>query len=350
MNVVIDGRALVGHRTGIGVHTAEIARRLTFEPPPLIASHAEIDDRSGLEHCRFRVDRAPLGVLWQQVILPRIEADVLWGPHGTLPLTWRGRAVITLHDFTAITMPGRHRLKTILSYDLFIGRSLERADRVAAVSSAVAEEAVRGFGVPRAKIEIVPNGVDEFFSPGEGEGDYVLFVGTLEPRKGLQDLLDVWRSIPQPKPRLVLCGGAGWGMRQLAAAQASLRNPGAAASCRTPDMELTGYVDRERLRALYRGALAFVYPSRYEGFGIPPLEAMACGAPVVATRTGAIPEFAGDAALLVNPGDREALREALIRVLRDAPLRRELGARGPERAKLYRWDRCASLMMELLRG
>lgn len=332
MNVVIDGRPLVGHRTGIGVHTAEIARRLTFEPPPLIASHAEIDDRSGLEHCRFRVDRAPLGVLWQQLLLPRIDADVLWGPHGTLPLTWRRRAVITIHDFTAITMPGRHRLKTILSYDLFIGRSLERADRIAAVSNAVAEEAVRGFGVPRAKIEIVPNGVDEFFSPGEGEGDYVLFVGTLEPRKGLQDLLDVWRSIPQPKPRLVLCGGEGWGNLQL------------------HDAELTGYVDRERLRALYRGALAFVYPSRYEGFGIPPLEAMACGAPVVATRTGAIPEFAGDAALLVDPGDRDGLRDALIRVLRDTSLRRDLRARGPERATHYRWDRSASLMMELLRG
>jgi glycosyltransferase involved in cell wall biosynthesis len=332
VNVVIDGRALVGHRTGIGVHTAEIARRLSFDQPPLIAAHAEIDDRSGLEQCRFRIDRAPLGVLWQQLILPRIEADVVWGPHGTLPVASRVPAVVTIHDFTAITMPGRHRLKTILSYDLFIGRSLERARSIAAVSRAVAEEAVRGFGVPRAKIEIVPNGVDEFFSPAEGEGNYVLFVGTLEPRKGLTDLLDVWRSISNPKPRLVLCGSKGWGNVDLAGA------------------EVTGYVDREQLRALYRGAIAFVYPSRHEGFGIPPLEALACGAPVVATRTGAIPEFAGDAALLTEPGDRDGLRDALVRLLRDAPLRRELRARGPERAKLYRWDRSAALMMELLRG
>jgi glycosyltransferase involved in cell wall biosynthesis len=335
INIVIDGRALVGHRTGIGVHTAEIARRLAFDPPPLIAAHADIDDRSGLERCRFQINRAPLGVLWQQLILPRIDADVLWGPHGTLPIASRIPAVVTIHDFTAITMPGRHRLKTILSYDLFIGRSLERAEKIAAVSRAVAEEAVRGFGVPRSKIEIVPNGVDEFFAPGRvesnAEGDYVLFVGTLEPRKGLGDLLDVWRSIPKPKPRLVLCGARGWGKLDL------------------HDVEVTGYVDREQLRALYRGARAFVYPSRYEGFGIPPLEALACGAPVIATRTGAIPEFAGDSALLVDPGDRDALREALVRMLRDASLRQELRARGPGRAALYRWDRSAALMMELLR-
>ncbi|HEX7829358.1 MAG TPA: glycosyltransferase, partial [Thermoanaerobaculia bacterium] len=133
-----------------------------------------------------------------------------------------------------------------------------------------------------------------------------------------------------PRPRLVLCGDRGWGMR-------------------LPDgVEVTGYVTREKLRALYRGALAFIYPSRYEGFGIPPLEAMACGAPVIATRTGAIPEFAEGAALLVPPGDRDALRAALIRVSSNAGLRRELRAAGPERAKSWGWERGAEAMTRLL--
>lgn len=336
MNLIIDGRPLVGQRTGIGVHTAEIARRLDLEPAPLIASHAPIDDRGGLERCRFRVDRAPNGILWQQLILPRMAREgVLWGPHGTIPTALKIPAVVTLHDFTAITMPGRHKLKTIVSFDLFIGSSLAKASRIAAVSRAVAEEAVRGFGVPRARIELVPNGVDDFFSPdnGDSEGDYVLYVGTLEPRKGLDDLLAVWESLPLPRPRLVLCGGEGWGAR----------------IARRDGIETTGYVDRERLRELYRGARAFVYPSRYEGFGIPPLEAMACGAPVVATRTGAIPEYADGAALLVDPGDREGLRDALARVLRDAPLRRDLRARAAERATHYRWDASAKTMTELIR-
>jgi alpha-1,3-rhamnosyl/mannosyltransferase len=202
---------------------------------------------------------------------------------------------------------------------------------VACVSRAVADEAMRGFGVSDSKLEIVPNGVDEFFSPGGEEQDYILFTGTLEPRKGIDDLFAVWWSLPSPRPRLILSGDPGWKVR-------------------VPEgVETAGYVTRDRLRDLYRGARAFVYPSRYEGFGIPPLEALACGAPVIATRTGAIPEFAGDAALLIDPGDRDALRASLLRVLGDASLRRELRARGPERAALYRWDRSARLMEDLLR-
>src|SRR5215210_3108830 len=140
----------------------------------------EIEDREDLHRSSFIVHRSSLGVWWQQTKLPRIEGDVLWGPHGTLPLTSRLPSVVTLHDFTSITMPERHRLKTILSFNLFIGASLEKASRVACVSRLIADEAMRGFGVPASKIEIVPNGVDAFFSPGGEEEDYVLFTGTLE--------------------------------------------------------------------------------------------------------------------------------------------------------------------------
>src|SRR5262249_39442181 len=162
------------------------------------------------------------------LVLPKIASDgVLWAPHATIPLALRVPAVITLHDFTALTMPGRHRMQTILSFDLFIGRSVQRAARIAAVSRMGADEAKRWFGVA---CEIVPNGVDDFFTPGGEEGDFILFAGTLEPRKGIDDLIDVWSSLPAPRPRLVLAGNAGWGVR-------------------VPEgVEVTGYVDRERLR------------------------------------------------------------------------------------------------------
>jgi glycosyltransferase involved in cell wall biosynthesis len=333
LRVVIDGRPLVGDRTGIGVHTAEIAGRLDIAPAPLIASHAEIANRQAIEHCHFRVDRAPNGILWQQLMLPRIEGDVFWGPHGTLPLGLKKPAVATLHDFTSITMPGRHRLKTIASFNLFIGRSLERARRIAAVSRTVADEAVRWFGVPRAKIELVPNAVDPFFSPGgNGEEDFILYAGTLEPRKGIDQLLEVWLSLPEPRPRLVLCGASGWRVRV------------------PQGVEQTGYVPRERLRDLYRRARVFVYPSRYEGFGMPPLEAMACGAPVIATRTGAIPEFAGDAAVVIDPGDRQQLRDAVVALLHDRARRDELRQRGPLQARRFRWEDSARTMTELLKA
>jgi glycosyltransferase involved in cell wall biosynthesis len=353
VNLVIDARPLVGSRTGIGVHTAEIARRLAIAPPPLLASHAPIENRDGLERCRFRVDESTLGVFWQQIKLPRIAAEeraaVVWGPHGTLPLTLRAPAVVTLHDFTSITMPGRHRLKTILSFNLFIGPSLERAAGIAAVSRATADEAMRGFGLAASRITIVPNGVDELFRPADSATDrdslpeklrttpYLLFVGTIEPRKGVDDLLDVWESLPRPRPRLALCGARGWKSEVLLARARKL-----------PDVVLTGFADKPLLLALYQHALAFVYPSHHEGFGIPPLEAMACGTPVVATRTGAIPEFASDAALLISPGDGNALRAAINRLLGDAALRAELGARGADRARLYRWDHSAAIMTDLL--
>lgn len=334
MRLLIDGRPLVGNRTGIGVHTAEIARRLDLTPPPIIATHAEIADRSGIEHCTFRVDPTPLGVAWQQWRLPRIDADVLWGPHGTLPIPWKRPSVATIHDLTSITMPGLHRLKTILSFNLFIARSLEQASYVACVSRAVADETIRGFGVPSHKVEIVPNGVDEFFSPDPNitDGDYFLFAGTLEPRKGIHQLIAAWRSLPAPRPRLVLCGGVGW----------KVRVPN------DPGIEVTGYVTRERLRELYRGALAFVYPSLYEGFGIPPLEAMACGAPVIATRTGAIEDFAEENAMFVEPGDFSTLRAALREMIHNATLRRTLRERGPAQANLWRWERGARVMQELI--
>jgi glycosyltransferase involved in cell wall biosynthesis len=137
--------------------------------------------------------------------------------------------------------------------------------------------------------------------------------------------------LPAPRPRLVLCGGRGWRTRV------------------PDDVKVTGYVTRERLRELYRGAKAFVYPSHHEGFGIPPLEAMACGAPVIATPTGAIPDYANGAALLVPIGDRDALRDAMAKVIGSRELRADLRARGIERAGHYRWDASARLMTELLK-
>ncbi|MCM2315981.1 MAG: glycosyltransferase family 4 protein [Thermoanaerobaculia bacterium] len=349
LRVAIDGRALVGNRTGIGVHAAEITSRLGFGTRPLIASHAEIADREGLESCRFVVDRAPNGVVWQQLVLPRVvvreECDVLWGPHATLPMSLSIPAVVSVHDLTSITMPHRHRLRTILSFNTFIRASLEKAAKIAAVSRLAADEVIRGFGIAPSKIEIVPNGVSEFFTPGGPRASaepFVLYTGTLEPRKGLGELLAAWSALPGKKPQLVLAGDPGWGTSPLLR-----RHRGAIAA---GAIDVLGFVTREKLRELYRSCAVFVYPSHFEGFGLPPLEAMACGAPVVAARGGAIPDTLGDAALLVAAGDTDALRAAIARVLSDTMLARDLTGRGRARVSLFRWDSSAERMAELLRA
>lgn len=352
IGVVIDGRPLVGERTGIGVHAAEIAGRLNFEIPPLVASHREIADRHAIERCRFRVDPMPFGVAWQQWTLPRIAreegVDVVWGPHGTLPMFLDTPAVVTVHDLSSITMPHRHRLKTIASFNIFIGRSLAIAREIAAVSRSTADALMRGFGVASSRITIVPNGVDDWFSPpGPEEIDdllpeglppdgYVLFAGTVEPRKGVETLIEAFHALPS-RHRLVICGARGWRSSSLERAIE-----------RIPNVVRLGYVDRGTLRALYRHAALFAYPSRHEGFGLPPLEAMACGAPVVASNAGAIPEVAGDGAVLVAPDNPEALSREMGRLLRDPIERRELAARGLERARRFSWEASAKIMRELI--
>ena len=346
LRLVVDGRPLVGNRTGIGVHTAEITRRLSIDPSPLIASHAPIADTTGLEHCRFDVRSAPLGVIWQQTMLNGVlrdrQAEVMWGPHGVLPWTPAVPAVISIHDLTSITMPQNHRLRTMVSFNLFITRSVEKAARIAAVSRVTADELMRGFGVPTARIEIVPNGVDEAYfqvSP-ERRGDFILYVGTLEPRKGIGELLTAWENLSAPRPRLVLAGDSGWLQGTLRRKLARLQTEGQA--------EVLGFVDRPRLIELYSTCLCFVYPSRWEGFGLPPLEAMACGAPTIVSDGGAIPEIVGDASEIFPAGDAAALEKALRRVLGNRGRREELISRGRDRAAGFRWSRSAGLMESLL--
>jgi glycosyltransferase involved in cell wall biosynthesis len=353
LRVVIDGRALVGRRTGIGVHTAEIARRLDVTPPPLIATHAPVEDRSGIEPLRFRVDAAALGVQWQQLKLARVareEGDVLWGPHGTLPLALKTPAVVTVHDLTSITMPRRHRLKTVLSFNLFIRRSLEIASKVAVVSKATADEVIEHFGVAPERIAIVPNGVDPFFHPAaEGQASlpfdlrergYLLYVGTIEPRKGIGNLLDAWEQLDDRRLKLVICGSLGWDTTPIL--KRIDTHP------RREEIIVSGYLDRAQLRELYRRCALFVYPSFYEGFGLPPLEAMACGAAVVTSDGGAIPEIVGEAAEIVPAGDSDALVSRIRFLLADEARRAELVARGVLRAAEFTWERSAKLMQGLL--
>jgi len=359
--VAVDLRALVPEATGIGVYTRELLARLARPGAPYrwlgLAHRAPGEDAAPPAAMAVEVRPAPLGVLWQQLHLPRRlargDVDLFWSPLLTLPLRCPVPAVVTVHDLTALLFPEAHRAKVRWSIVPFLGRSLAAARRVVTISHATARDLAFHFPESRGRVRVVEPGVDERFRPagaeevarirasvGAPEG-YLLYVGTLEPRKNLGTLLTAWQALAADDPRfppLVVAGGPGWKSRHLAARLAALEGEGVIRA---------GRVDDERLVELYRGALAFVYPSLYEGFGLPPLEAMACGVPVVVSDVSSLPEVVGDAGLRVDPRDAAGLAQAIGRLVADAGLAAELGARGAERARRFTWERAAHRMEEV---
>jgi glycosyltransferase involved in cell wall biosynthesis len=213
---------------------------------------------------------------------------------------------------------------------------------VLAVSEHTKHEVVGLLGVPPERVVVTPNAARAHFRPPDAATlaqfrarkelpeQFVLYVGTLEPRKNLTTLLDAYSQVVRSSNApLIVGGGKGWlydaVFERLEAL--GLRDR----------VHFVGYLDEEDLPLWYAAATVFVFPSLYEGFGMPPLEAMACGTPVVTSNTTSLPEVVGDAGLMVSPRDAEALAEALLRLLRDADLRAELRARGLQRARTFSW-------------
>lgn len=362
-NVAVDLRALVPAETGIGVYTRALLLELAGRDGFRYAGLAHRPPRGGEELAAAGVateqEAAPLGVIWQQLRLPRRldrgDFDLLWSPLLTLPLRCPVPAVATVHDLTTLLLPETHRLKVKWSILPFLRPSLERAERVVTISRASARDIAFHFPQAARKVRVVYPGVDPAFRPGAPEEvaairrelaapeGYVLYVGTLEPRKNVGAVLDAWESLHDEDkhvPPLVLVGGYGWGSQQLLRRIEALAPRG---------VRSLGHVDRAHLVRVFQGARVFVYPSLYEGFGLPPAEAMACGVPAVVSDASSLPEVVGDAGIRVPPGDTGALALAIRDLLREPGRAAELGARGRERAGRFRWDRAAEEMEEVFR-
>ncbi len=295
---------------------------------------------------RWPLHRPVPRILWEQIVLPgRLGGlGLLHGTHHALPLLWRGRAVVTFHDFAFLRHPAWHPRGRRLYLAAVSRLAARRARRILCVSAFTAREAAALLGVDRARLRVVPNGVDlEAPDPaavaaartvGRIPERYLLVLGTWEPRKNQAVVVRAFRKVRRDRPEgtvLVLAGGRGWGYGELEALLAADRE-----GILTP-----GYLPDEELPLWYAGALAVCVPSRYEGFGLPALEAMACGAPVLAADAAALPEVVGDAGRLLPPDDVDAWAQALVRLARDPDLRARLGEAGRARAARYTWERTA---------
>ena len=368
LRVALDATPLVGRPTGVGAFCAgllgELGQRSELEVGAFAISRR---GRAALE------GRLPPGVrahgpagpglparalhaAWARCAFPPAElwsgrADVVHGTNFVVPPAWRAATVVTVHDLTPFRQP-EWCLPAARAYPELVRKAVARGAWVHADSQFVAEEVRTLLAAPAERVRAIYPGISPRPKPPRGTArdllppwasSYVLGLGTVEPRKGFPTLVRAFGRIAGHHPglALVIAGPDGWASQDLARAVAGCPDPGRVVRL--------GWVDGAQRDALLDEATVFAYPSLYEGFGIPPLEAMAAGTPVVASDAGALREVLGDAAKLVPAGDEEALAGALGQLVEDSDTRATLVARGHERAVNYSWERCATEMVALYR-
>lgn len=298
----------------------------------------------------------PARVAYQTTVLGKLvdslNVDVFHGPHYQLPLKINTPSVVTVHDLTFLTHPDVHtRLKKIF-FSRIIPQALNKARSVITVSQHTADDLNNIFTV-HSKTFVAPLGIDnERFHPNKNEndkkllasrgimGDYIAFLGLIEPRKSIPTLIQAFANIADSYPtfRLVIAGGQGWGISEV---RDAIRDSGVATR-----IVLPGRLTNEEVGPYLRNACVFVYPSIYEGFGMPVAEAMACGAPTITSRSSSLQEVAGEGALLVEPGNVDELTKALESLLGNTNLRSELSNKACEQSKRFSWSTCADKHMD----
>ncbi len=306
---------------------------------------------------RWPTSRAAVRVLWEQLVQPwtlrRIGAHLVHGPAFVGPLLAPCPVVITIHDLSFIRFPTLFRPANRLYLTVLTRLSARHARRLIAVSAHTAAETTRLLGVPSERIDVVYHGVDPAFHPLPADEvavfrqrrglpeRFVLCVGTLEPRKNQTRLVEAFARIHDGQVKLVLVGGKGWLYDELFTRVEALGL--------SKEIIFPGYVMNDELPLWYNAATILAYPSLYEGFGMPVLEAQACGTPVLTSNVSSLPEAAGDAASMVDPYDVEALAAELDRLLTDKPLRHELRKRGLAHASQFTWTLMAQETADVYR-
>lgn len=358
--VAVDATPLLGAATGVAAFCAGALGALAIRRDLSMSAYAVTWRRRhllppvlppGVSAVTRAMPARPLHLAWRRTGLPPAEwfigpVDVVHGTNYVVPPTRHAARVVTVHDLTSLRFPEMCDPPTLVFPEL-VRRAVGEGAWVHTPSRFVADEVVACLGADPARVRAVAHGVPGLVGSStdeapaswplpEGANRYVLAIGTVEPRKDFPNLVRAFDrlSAGHPDVALVIAGSDGWGAD-------ALTNEIERATWRRRIMR-TGYVPAPQLSALLAGAAVLAYPSVYEGFGFPPLEAMAAGVPVVATAAGAIPEVVGNGGALVPPGDADELAAALSRVLDDTGIRDALVATGRDRAAEFTWERCAA--------
>ncbi|MBN1310182.1 MAG: glycosyltransferase family 4 protein [Anaerolineae bacterium] len=303
-----------------------------------------------VQRSRFSTDSPVARIAWEQVVAPlefaRIDPDLVHGMAFATPLLWRRPCVVTIFDLSFLRYPERLSVGRRLYLRTITRISAHQARRVIAISKSGKSEIGMLLGIQEGKIDVAYPGVMPDFSPLPASRiaefrrrrqlpeRFILYVGTIEPRKNLDTLLRAYKQLPDRQNiKLILAGGRGWQAEILDALIEDLDL--------TQDVCITGYVDNQELPLWYNAAEIFVYPSVYEGFGMPVLEAMACGLSVIVSDTSSLPEITGSHGLLVAPTDTQAWSYALTRMLAEPDLQAELSKRGQKHIQDFTWQNTA---------
>ena len=345
LRIAFDGRALTSPAGGVRRYVQELFDAIHLVAPEMAVTAIGAEPSARLPSGVRRVPGGaslPTNLGWSLTGLPlgfrRVSCDVFHAPAYTAPLWGARPLVVTVHDVSYARHPEWYPYRVDPIRRSFYRASARRADRLLTDSSFSRDEIVAAFAIDSDRIDVVPLAVSALFTPDHtiAREPFVLHVGDLHPRRNLSMLLDAVLTLRCTTPacaelRLVLAG-SDRGLRESLTRQAN----GAADA-----LVHVGTPADSELIDLYRRAAVFAYPSRYEGFGLPPLEAMACGTPVLASTAGSVPEVVGSAALLLAADDGHGWREAMHRILTDKAYAAELGARGTERASQFTWERTA---------
>jgi glycosyltransferase involved in cell wall biosynthesis len=371
MRIAIDGVPLAEPKTGIGHYTFELARGLAALAPEHdfeLVAHVPIETvvegafeeslPANLRPVHARVNS--LTRRWWTIGLPLyVQQNGITLFHGTnykIPLWNRCRTIVTIHDLSLLLHSHTHEAELVRRAQLRLPATARMASKIITDSESVKREICEHLNVRPEKIAVVPLAPRRAFRPVAAEqaaqarrrlgveDQFLLFVGTVEPRKNLLTLVRAFQELTQRtklRPQLVIAGQKGWLTEELFAL---IEQSGLGSR-----ILFTGYISDEDLAALYSSCRVCVYPSLYEGFGLPPLEAMSCGAPVITSRIPVIMETVGDAAQLVEPTNVRELADSIAGICKNEEARRRLSTVGRERAAEFTWERTARLTLDVYR-